>query len=207
MAGQDSFCPVSAFETGKLEVFPFSGRKRVHLKLQNQHPSSLVIFTLNLGTSFPFPQQTESAGHRSTPVFGSQIPIWCVQLRHLPNLKQNHYHPVKLLKITEVWPKTFGGFYEFHLFPLLFAMEIFWLPGLWRGRYVGNKWFSWYCLMMTVEHQTFHRVIANSQRSVLATRKVEYPRINSNIDSLSTPLHRRHFSFYNIERNTAAKKP
>lgn len=162
MTGQASLCPISAFETDKLEV----AQEKSADETPKQQLRSLVIFMLNLGTSFPFPQQTESAGHRSIPVFGgSRIPIRCVQLGHLPNLKQNHYYPVKLLKISEVWPKKFCGFYEFDLFPLLFAMEMFWLPGLWKGKYVGNKWLSWYCLMMTVEHLTFHRVITNSQCS------------------------------------------
>jgi len=44
----------------------------------------------------------------------------------------------------------FGGLYETHLFPHPLSMEMFWLPGLWKGKYVENKWFSWYYLMISV---------------------------------------------------------
>lgn len=126
--------------------------KEYWLNTKTKHLHSLLILMLNVCIYHLFLYCTESARDCSIPIlWGSQIPIWCVELGHLPNLKQNRYYPTKILKIIEVWPKICSGLYEIHLFPFPFFFfgDI---PTLWfmEGRYVENKWFSWYCLMITV---------------------------------------------------------
>lgn len=129
-----------------------------------------------------------------------------MQLGHLPNLKQNRCHSVNILKIIEIWPKAFSGLYEIHLFPFSFLYGSILTPWFMNGKYVENKWFSWFWLMMAVQYQTFHRDIENFQFLILTIRKLEYPKINSNIYGLSTQIYLIHFYVYRVERNVTEKK-
>lgn len=60
--------------------------------------------------------------------------------------------------------------------------------------------------MMAVQYQTFHRDIENFQFLILTIRKLEYPKINSNIYGLSTQIYLIHFYVYRVERNVTEKK-
>lgn len=78
-------------------------------------------------------------------------------------------------------------------------------PWFMNGKYVENKWFSWYWLMVAVQYQTFHWDIENFQFLILAIRKLKYPQISSNIYGLWTQIYLIHFYLYRVELNVTEK--